>query len=176
MEVIRHWARNQLDTTQLNKNALTWCENPSSFCGTTPPEPVSSTPELVGLYFQEYEKIAKAPKLDQVRRKIILRNTFIAVGNEERRVRRLNTSKPKRKKRRRINSLAKEAAPHHRTESHQSNAINAIARRIWDRQNLPTCEYERRRKKLARMSRYGEKWSLIDPPALTLGLAGHSQW
>ncbi|KFY36145.1 hypothetical protein V494_05268 [Pseudogymnoascus sp. VKM F-4513 (FW-928)] len=172
LEVIRHWARSQLDTAQLKRNSSTWRKNPSSFCGTTPPQPVSSTPELVGLYFQEYEKIEETQKLDQVRRKIILLNTFMAVLSEERRIQAL---KPERKKRKRFDLSAKEATPHPRTGSHRSSAINAIARRIWDHQNLSEHEYQRKRRKLTRMSRYGEKWSLIDPPALILGLGGNSQ-
>jgi hypothetical protein len=174
LDVIRHWARSRLGTAQLKKNSTTWRENPSSFCGTTPPEPVSSTLELVGLYFQEYEKIEETPKVDRVRRKIILLNTFIAVRNEERCVRNLNAL-PKQRKRKRIDSSAKEAATHPRTKSHRTSAINAIAQRIWGRQNLPEIEYQRRRRKLTRMSRYGEKWSHIDPPALILGLGGHSE-
>jgi hypothetical protein len=170
LELIRYWARNQLDTAQIKRNSSTWRENPSSFCGTTPPEPVSSTPELIGLYFQEYEKIEETAKLDQVRRKIILLNTFIVVQDEERCVRNLNALKPKTKKRKRIDSSEK------RTESHRSSAINAIAQRIWGRQNLSEREYQRRRRKLTRMSRYGEKWSSINPRALILGIGGHSQW
>lgn len=169
LEVIRHWTRSQLDTAQIKRNASSWSENPSSFCGTAPPETLSSTPGLIGLYFQEYEKIEERPKLDQVRRKIILLNTFIVVQDEERRIRNLNALKPNTKKRKRIDSLEK------RTESHRSSAINAIAQRIWGRQNLSEREYQRRRRKLTRMSRYGEKWSSINPRALILGIGEHSR-
>lgn len=174
LKVIRHWTRTQLDTAQVEKSSSTWRKSPSSFCGTIPLEPVSSTPELVGLYFQEYEKIEEKP--DQVRRKIILLNTFIAVQNEEQRLRNLRASKPKRKKRKLIDSLAKKVALHPRTKSHRSSAINAIAGRIWDHQSLSKREYQQRRKTLTKMTRYGEKWSLINPRALILGLGGYSRW
>lgn len=169
LELIRYWARNQLDTAQIKRNSSTWRENPSFFCGTTPPEPVSSTPELIGLYFQEYEQIEETAKLDPVRRKIILLNTFIVVQDEEQHIRNLNALKPKTKKRKRIGSSER------RTESHRSSAINTIAQRTWGHLNLSEREYQRRRRKLTRMSRYGEKWSSINPQALILGIGGHSQ-
>ena len=85
-------------------------------------------------------------------------NTFAAVEAEEQRLR--GHKKIKR--------------PHSRVVKIRTEAINELAQRAWGLRGLPVDEYKRRRRKLTRMSRYGEKWSLIRPRSMVLCLSGTS--
>lgn len=161
--VVQHWARYDKGTAQLEKDALAWCKAPSSFCGTR-----FNSFDPISFYFQEFENIEKAPRLNRVRRKIVLLNTFLAIEKE---VQHLRCAKAMKQ----IEKIEQIDSQRKKGESHRSIGISTIARRIWGHENLSPSEYKRRRDKLSRMSRYGQKWSCIKPRSLILGLEGRPQ-
>ena len=164
LHVVQHWARHGTEISRLKEDAATWREDPSTFCGTTNRRQHS---DLISFYFHEYERIENEPKLNQLRRRIILVNTFNAIRKEEQHLRSAKKSKERIGKQ--IDSSSMQVA------SYRSKGINAIAQHVWGSQKLSPDEHKRRRGKLARMSRYGEKWNFIKPSGLILGLRGNSQ-
>jgi len=154
LHAIKDWIPGRPDPSR-QKDLSDWRQDPSIIC-TGRPRP--SSIELIGLYFDEYESIEKAKCLNPTRRKVILMNTFAAVEAEEQRLR--GHKKIKR--------------PHSRVVKIRTEAINELAQRAWGLRGLPVDEYKRRRRKLTRMSRYGEKWSLIRPRSMVLCLSGTS--
>ncbi|RDL30215.1 uncharacterized protein BP5553_10493 [Venustampulla echinocandica] len=161
LRVVQAWA--SVDVKRLKADALIWAEDPSSFRRTNIRGPISHNLDLIAFYFDAFEQIENAPRLDPMRRKIILLKTFKLLQEEERSLRR---RKKIQQKKGQNSSSAKPIA------TYRSMAIDAVAQRIWGK--LPNEEYARRRKTLTRMTRHGEKWSLIRHRGLILGL-GKSQ-
>jgi hypothetical protein len=164
LQAITDWARQKTDS--LEEEASTWRKNPSVFCGTTHCERYSERYGIIGLYFDEYEQIENSKTLNPVRRKVILVNTFEAVVEVENDLR--ASKKRKRAKKAHVNPAVREP-------SYRSKAIDVIANRAWGDSTVSLKERKRRRAKLQRMVRFGEKWSSIRPKGLILGL-GYSQW
>ncbi|KAH8799644.1 hypothetical protein F5884DRAFT_810755 [Xylogone sp. PMI_703] len=162
LKVLEDLARCKTDNTSLKKDALAWCKNPSAFCGTKPRTEVSNNLELIQAYFDDYEQIENSKKLNPVRRKVVLLETFRAILREEQHLR-------KSKKRYRRKEEDPNPAMIH-TATYRSKGINTVAERLWGHKNLTLEEQQRRRKILRRMARYGEKWSLVTPNNLILGL------
>ncbi|KAH6719532.1 hypothetical protein BKA61DRAFT_597747 [Leptodontidium sp. MPI-SDFR-AT-0119] len=156
LHAIKDWIPDEPDPAR-QKDLSAWHQDPSIIC-TGRPRPSSN--ELVGLYFDEYELIEKTKCLNPTRRKVILMNTFATVEAEEQRLR----------------AHKKTKRPHARVQKIRTEAINELARRAWGLHGLPTDEYDRRRQKLMRMSRYGEKWNLIRPRSMVLYLRGTSTY
>lgn len=154
LHAIEDWIRDGPDNAR-QKDLLSWHQDPSTFCTG---RPSLSSNEPIGLYFDEYEQIEKMPCLNLTRRKVILINTFAAVQAEEQYLR----GRKKIKK------------SHSRVAKTRTEAINELAQRAWGLRGLPVDEYKRRRRKLTRMSRYGEKWNLIRPISMVLYLRGTS--
>jgi len=59
--------------------------------------------------------------------------------------------------------------------SFRSRALDILVRRIWGSQNLSLADFKKNKDKLKRWSRGGEKWSLIRPKGLVLGIGGKSK-
>ena len=154
LHAIKDWIPDRPDPAR-RKDLAVWHQDPSIIC-TGRPKPSSIEP--VGLYFDEYESIEKATCLNPTRRKVILISTFAAVEVEEQRLRGQKKSK----------------RPHRQVAKIRTEAINELAQRAWGLRGLPVDECKRRRRKLTRMSRYGEKWSLIRPRSMVLCLRGTS--
>lgn len=126
LRVLRDWA--ETDIARLEKDALTWCEDPSGFCGTSPPQRGVSNIELIEFYFNAYEQIEEPKRLNPIRRKVILVKTFEAIQKEEQHLRR------NRKTKQRNGVHPNSSAPH--TPSYRSKGIDAIAKRAWHEKKL----------------------------------------
>ncbi|PVH70284.1 hypothetical protein DL98DRAFT_661242 [Cadophora sp. DSE1049] len=154
LHAIKDWIPDRPDPAR-QEDLSAWHQDPSIIC-TGRPRPSSNS--LIGLYFDEYELIEKMQCLNPTRRKVILMNTFAAVEAEEQRLR----------------AYKKTKRPHGRVPKIRTEAINELAQRAWGLRGIPVDEYKRRKRKLTRMSRYGEKWNLIRPRSMVLYLRGTS--
>ena len=148
------------NVNKLEADALSWCGKPSTFCETAPQSHTSSRSELVGVYFEEYECIENAHIRNRPRRRAILLETFRAIKKEEQRL--------QKTKQRKADSQTNSSAPI------RTRAVGSIASRLWGERFSPA-EFKRRKARLLRMSRYGEKWSLLEPKGILLALGGESQ-
>ena len=155
--LFKEWTLKEADITQIKKDALSWSENPSAFCATAPPLDTPSNPELVGVYFDEYAMVENAHIRNRPRRRVILLETFLAIQREEDSLRRA-----KRRKQRQVDTSMRNAA------------VRSIAGRLWGKGCRPV-EVKRREKRLTRMVRYGERWSVISAKGLVLGLPNKSK-
>ncbi|CZT08654.1 uncharacterized protein RAG0_13657 [Rhynchosporium agropyri] len=157
LSLFKEWTLKEADITQLNENALSWYENPSAFCATAPRLDTPSNPEIVGVYFDEYAVVENAQIRNRPRRRVILLETFLAIQREEDSLRRA-----KRPKQRQADI------------SMRTTAVRSIAGRLWGK-GCPPAEVKRREKRLMKMVRYGERWSLINAKGLVLGLPNKSK-
>jgi hypothetical protein len=109
--------------------------------------------EPIGDYFDEYELIEKRLELTSRRKAlliIIFRAIQVQVDEQCIQQRRKKPGETRRK------------------------VINELVERAWT--GLAAHEHERRRAKLTRLCRYGEKWNLIQPASMVLSLRGQSKW
>lgn len=154
------------DINQLKAEATDWCKNPSKFCASTPQLDTPSGSETVGVYFDEYAVVEEAHTRNRPRRRVILLETFLAIQQEEE-----NLRKAKKIRHRQASQKGYSGNP---SASMRSRAVRSIASRLW-RGRFPSEEIKRRQERLTRMSRYGEKWSLIKAKGLLLGLTSDSK-
>jgi hypothetical protein len=166
LRLFKQWTSGQ-DIPSLKADALSWGESPLSFCDRAPKSQVSNNSELIEVYIDEYEFIERTSSRNRPRRRFILFQTFLLVREEERIQERL--SRQKRRK-----TTPKLSQSHSREPSFRSRAVRSISQRLWGERFSPE-KIEERKKRLLRMSRYGEKWSLIKPSCIILGLGGDSQ-
>lgn len=163
--LFKQWAH-ETNIRQLEADALRWCEKPSMFCEMAPRIDTPSDSEIVGLYFDEYDVIENAHTRNRPRRRVILLETFLAIQREEEKHRRA-----KKTRQRQATQKDYSGSP---SASMRSKAIRSIAGRLWGGR-FSHEEVKHRQGRLTRMSRYGEKWSLIKDRGLLLGLTNESK-
>jgi hypothetical protein len=161
LRVIQPWTRSAADHTRLEADALNWAKDPSTFCGTRTRGPIRNDFDLIDFYCDAYEQNEKTPRLYPMRRKVILIKTFELVQKEENDLRRRKKLQQRKKQQKEASST--------RTATYRTRAIEAIAKRAWEK--LSNEEYMQKREQLVRMVRFGEKWSKIKHKSLTLSLA-----
>ncbi|KAJ8062054.1 hypothetical protein OCU04_009834 [Sclerotinia nivalis] len=163
LDISRQWDRNLQEISQVKMMVSKWLTEPSSFYGLLICQHKSSQIDLLKLCIEQYEQIEDEQKVNPIRRRVILTTIYETVEKEEQRLRR--ESKVKK----RTTSTANYAQPF------RSQAIDALAHRLWDSQKVSPKDFSQRKKRLLRMARFGEKWSFIRPAGLLLGLGGSSQ-
>ncbi|ESZ90801.1 hypothetical protein SBOR_8806 [Sclerotinia borealis F-4128] len=163
LDITRLWDRDPQDISYLKVMISKWSTEPSSFYGQLIYEHKPDQISLLKLCIEQYKQIEDEAKVNSIRRRVILVIIFEAVKKEKQEL--LRKSKMKK----RIPSTANYAQPL------RSQAIDALAHRLWDSQKVSPEDFSQKKTRLLRMARCGEKWSVIKPAGLILGLEGNSQ-
>ncbi|ESZ89572.1 hypothetical protein SBOR_10041 [Sclerotinia borealis F-4128] len=163
LDVTRLWDRDPQGISYLKVMISKWSTEPSSFYGQLMYEHKPNQISLLKLCIEQFKQIEDEAKVNSIRRKVILVIIFEAVKKEEQEL--LRKSKIKK----RTLSTA------NYTQPFRSQAIDALAHRLWDSQKVSPKDFSLKRTRLLRMARFGEKWSVIKPAGLILGLGGNSQ-
>lgn len=165
-QITKCWELHEDNLKVLQKDASNWPLNPSTFWGVLSETRPSNNFDLIRHCYEQLQQIEDSTRLNPIRRRLILVITFEAVQKEEQRVRKARKARKAtlRRKSTPANSL-----------SYLSQGLDAIVRRVWGSRGLSLKEVKEKKKKLARIARYGKKWSQIQPVGLILGLGGTSK-